>query len=416
MESGPMVGTVFAWVMAAALAVSLTGCLTVTNNPPLPDSTSTSGPSQEQSIVAVEGRNSSPPTPTSWQQTNEFVSDGVVKIETATCAGPDGVATGFLIAPDHIVTAAHVVEGDSYIAVSVEGHLVVAEVLGMDSELDLALLRTAEPLKGHLFTFTAAEPKIGDEVAALGYPLGYGYKMTKGDITGFAEKDNDISSLEKNKLQTDADINPGNSGGPLVYLNGDVAGIVVATLNEEYVGQKVDGFGYALDALVAGPLLGVWVTAGTPIQLPPCSSDTASVRTSAPTMLAFRVDVQSNHPDAQAVGDLLRRHALAINSQSYQTAFDHFTEKEQAELGGLDGWSKGHQTSEWQSITLENVTGSVDRLIAVAAVRTSQEAWNGYMGQTCSDYKIQYSVVFADGNWRIDSAPPVPGYEGPRAC
>lgn len=415
--SSPVVRIFVRSSMVVAVAMTLTGCIPVTIGPP-PGGTQ---PPTTPGAVAVS--EPSPPTatatvPSTWEETNALAANGVVKFETADCQGRSWIGSGFLISPNLIVTAAHVVEDQSSIDLvltdSTRLQSSPAEVLGIDSELDLALVRSSVPFSGHVFTFSQQTPKIGQEVAALGFPLGYGYKMTRGGITGFGEKGSSIASLEKSKIQTDASINGGNSGGPLVYLDGVVAGIVVATLNEEYVGHKVDGFGYAVDATIAAPQVEAWRNSATVIPLTSCASPKP---TPAPTsQTSLPIVVKTISPSSQEIANFLLWHALSINRQDYEAAFADFTTQEQAEMGGLQVWSAGQQSSAWQSITLETLSGFDTTMLAGVSFRTYQDAAYGYNGQTCSDFSVNYTLVHSGGRWLIESAKSPSGFETPRAC
>ena len=64
---------------------------------------------------------------------------------------------------------------------------------------------------------------IGEQVAAIGHPLGLGYSVTKGIISALRDEASDQFAVGFD--QTDAAINPGNSGGPLFNMWGSVVGI-----------------------------------------------------------------------------------------------------------------------------------------------------------------------------------------------
>jgi serine protease Do len=106
-----------------------------------------------------------------------------------------------------------------------------AEVVGIDGETDIALLRVKLP-KEHpqIAEFGDSDRiEIGQQVLAIGHPFGLGYAVTTGVISGFG-----ISPMfgpdQEAVLQTSAAINPGNSGGPLVDLGGKVIGLNASLL------------------------------------------------------------------------------------------------------------------------------------------------------------------------------------------
>src|SRR5439155_27035692 len=111
------------------------------------------------------------------------VKSGVVRIEVTLCSGgapARAIGTGFLVAPRLVATVEHVVAGASVIVVKRDGKkLATATVIGKDADRDLALVRLSRPVEGYIFKLTEASPRIGDEVAALGFPLGLPLTLTR---------------------------------------------------------------------------------------------------------------------------------------------------------------------------------------------------------------------------------------------
>ena len=67
---------------------------------------------------------------------------------------------------------------------------------------------------------SAEVPRIGSDVYAVGHPLGLGWTISRGIVSGLPVIN------RRPMVQTDAPISPGNSGGPLVDEHGNVVGIV----------------------------------------------------------------------------------------------------------------------------------------------------------------------------------------------
>jgi len=136
------------------------------------------------------------------------------------------VGSGVIIDKDgQILTNAHVVDGAASLTVTLDsGNKTPARILGLDPVLDLALLRvdsTAALPTARLGDSAAV--KVGDEVVAIGNPIGLDQTMTRGIVSGLNRLLPGIS--DEPMIQTDAPINPGNSGGPLVDRCGGVVGI-----------------------------------------------------------------------------------------------------------------------------------------------------------------------------------------------
>jgi S1-C subfamily serine protease/Holliday junction resolvasome RuvABC ATP-dependent DNA helicase subunit len=137
--------------------------------------------------------------------------------------------TGFFVSADgYVVTNAHVVEGcDDPKVVCGLTEPSVAQVLARDAQNDLALLKV-DFAPDHVAALRASV-KVGEEIAAFGYPLqgtlSTGGNFTTGNISALAGMRND-----SRHLQITAPVQPGNSGGPVVDQAGNVIGVVVSGL------------------------------------------------------------------------------------------------------------------------------------------------------------------------------------------
>ncbi|WOH83884.1 trypsin-like peptidase domain-containing protein [Bradyrhizobium sp. BEA-2-5] len=167
------------------------------------------------------------------------VGPAVVRVET----GPKvpngrergGLGSGIVISPDGLVlTNSHVVGSSKEIRLrDVEGHVGDAQVLGVDPDTDLALLR-ANGVR-HLPYAALGNSKSlrrGQLVIAIGNPLGFESTVTAGVVSALGRSIRSVSGRTiEDVIQTDAALNPGNSGGPLVSSNAEVIGINTAIIN-----------------------------------------------------------------------------------------------------------------------------------------------------------------------------------------
>src|SRR6266446_2903450 len=107
------------------------------------------------------------------------------------------------------------------------------ELLGADPILDVAALRIPVPDAG-LPKATLGDSdalQVGEEVVAIGNPMGLEQTLTRGVISGIDRLLPEFPlNLMLPLIQTDAAINPGNSGGPLVNRCGEVVGLTSALL------------------------------------------------------------------------------------------------------------------------------------------------------------------------------------------
>ena len=167
------------------------------------------------------------------------VGPAVVRVETGPKV-PDrrergGLGSGIVISPDGLVlTNSHVVGTSKEIRLrDVEGHVGDAQVLGVDPDTDLALLR-ANGVR-HLPYAALGNSKTlrrGQLVIAIGNPLGFESTVTAGVVSALGRSIRSVSGRTiEDVIQTDAALNPGNSGGPLVSSHAEVIGINTAIIN-----------------------------------------------------------------------------------------------------------------------------------------------------------------------------------------
>ena len=134
----------------------------------------------------------------------------------------ESFGSGFLISKNGLIaTNYHVVENDNSPFVQLyDGSIVIGKIVDFDKKLDLALIKIQ--LETLFLTLGALldDVNIGDDVIAIGTPMGLDYSVSKGIISSVRTFDN------VKVIQTDCAINEGNSGGPLVSLTtGKVVGI-----------------------------------------------------------------------------------------------------------------------------------------------------------------------------------------------
>jgi serine protease Do len=160
------------------------------------------------------------------------VRKGVVALR-ALGTGRDAYGSGIIVAPEgHVLTALHVVEGATAIAVTLDdGEELTGRVRAWDRSIDVALLEVVAP--GRTFpTATLAPddaPDVGETVVAVSNPFGLGTSVSKGVLSAVGRR-NVVEGQKAPLLQTDAAINPGSSGGALVNLHGEVIGLITAII------------------------------------------------------------------------------------------------------------------------------------------------------------------------------------------
>lgn len=151
-----------------------------------------------------------------------------------------------------ILTNHHVIDGADEIAVNLaNGETLQAELVGSDSETDIALLRVEAKGLTALPLADSDQLQVGDFVVAIGNPFGLGQTVTSGIVSALGRSGLGIEGYE-NFIQTDASINPGNSGGALVNLRGELVGLNTAILSKS--GGNV-GIGFAIPSNMSKEVL-----------------------------------------------------------------------------------------------------------------------------------------------------------------
>ncbi|MFB3924142.1 MAG: trypsin-like peptidase domain-containing protein [Terriglobia bacterium] len=166
---------------------------------------------------------------------------------TAVVAPQSGAGSGVIVDPaGYIVTNSHVVEGARRVEVLLaampadkakwrsilkpRGKLVPAQIVGVDRETDLAVLKIQEEGLSTLEWGNSDDVRQGQLVMAFGSPLGLENSVTLGVVSSVARQLRPDDPMIY--IQTDAPINPGNSGGPLVDTEGRVVGINTLILSQ----------------------------------------------------------------------------------------------------------------------------------------------------------------------------------------
>lgn len=171
--------------------------------------------------------------------------------------------SGFVVDPTgFILTNAHVVEGAQQVRVVLasevepdpslrsivrpRGRELVAEVVGVDRETDLAVLRIPERSLPALRFGDSDGLRRGEIVFAFGSPLGLEESVTMGVVSALGRQRGPEDPMVF--VQTDAPINPGNSGGPLIDTEGAVVGINTFILSQS---GGSEGIGFAVPSNIA---------------------------------------------------------------------------------------------------------------------------------------------------------------------
>lgn len=189
----------------------------------------------------------------------------VYKIVGNAVCGRGIEGSGWVFAPNRIMTNAHVVAGvRDPLVITDSGRELEAEVVLFDPKIDLAVLRVNGLNAPVLELDTTAGP--GDDAAILGYPgdgpfdaraarIRQQITLQSPDIYGYGQ-------LERETYSIRGLVRSGNSGGPLISPAGKVLGIIfAASLTDKMTGYAITD-DQAADALRAGRTAGAEVSTG----------------------------------------------------------------------------------------------------------------------------------------------------------
>jgi 2-alkenal reductase len=175
-----------------------------------------------------------------------------------------GAGSGFFYdRQGHIVTNAHVVDDAEVVDVVLYDETIVsAQVIGMDDDSDLAVLRVDLPASQQTPLPLADSDAVlpGQEVIAIGNPFGRQSSMTYGIVSAVGRTIGSLTPFSiPQAIQTDAAINPGNSGGPLLTLRGEVIGV---NAQIESAVRANAGVGFAIPSNIVSRVVPVLIAEG----------------------------------------------------------------------------------------------------------------------------------------------------------
>jgi S1-C subfamily serine protease len=218
--------------------------------------------------VAVQGPSPDVAAPDSKIARNPAVraaGDGVVRVLGTACGlGVEG--SGWIAAPDLVVTNAHVVAGESDTTVTPAGSETALDATPVhyDPENDLALLRV-NGLGGRTLSLSP-DVRSGTPGAVLGYPENGPFTITPARVgaTGpvVTQDSYGRGPITRELTALRGDVHSGNSGGPIVEADGKVMGTVFAATTQGRPG------GYAVPNDVVRSALN---DSGGPVGTGPCT-------------------------------------------------------------------------------------------------------------------------------------------------
>jgi S1-C subfamily serine protease len=300
----------------------------------------------------------------------------VVMVELA-----DGtVGSGFLYnKKGDIITNAHVVAGVEDVKVrTTDAKGFDGKVIGISTETDVALVRV-EALKNQepVRISKHHDAELGEEILALGSPLGLQNTVTTGIISG-TNRDFDLPPYKYSGVhQISAPIAPGNSGGPLLdRKDGQVIGMNSARMEEGEIGFSI------------------------PIEdiLPLAESWSQNPMKSLPTDLGLDVSEEiSENKKLETADYLISYYIESVNFHDYVTAYSLLGSSLQSEMS-YEAFRK--QFNDLLSIKIQHLnTEKKGEKIQVDADVIAEIKQNGK--KTEQKYKASYIVAYEHEQARI---------------
>src|ERR1700686_286038 len=177
------------------------------------------------------------------------IEPSVVELNVTTAQGQQ-IGSGVIIdAKGDIVTNNHVVNGQQTIQIVLSnGSTEQGQLIGTSPANDLAVVRI-QPF-AHMTVAQIGNSSslvVGQEVLAIGNPLGITETATKGIVSALNRSVTESTGTTiSNAIQTDAAINPGNSGGALINLQGQLVGIPTLTAVNTESNTAASGVSFAI--------------------------------------------------------------------------------------------------------------------------------------------------------------------------
>ena len=198
--------------------------------------------------------------------------------------------SGFFVSTDgYLITNNHVVKNARSVKVKNGAGIFPAEVVRTDEVRDLALLKISGQFKPLLISTN--DEQLGDSVFTIGFPditlQGMEPKYTDGKISSLSGIKDDPT-----EYQISVQVQPGNSGGPLVNANGNVAGVIVARLNDFAALKSMGSLPQNVNYAIKGQILRDFLSQSPEIKLTSVpdstgSSVVASVQKSVAIVLVY---------------------------------------------------------------------------------------------------------------------------------
>ncbi|OZB90127.1 S1C family serine protease [Paenibacillus sp. XY044] len=304
----------------------------------------------------------------------EIIEDSQKRV--VTIESGDGLGSGFLYnVQGDLLTNAHVVAGSEQVTVRTLNHEEYkGTVIGIGTDTDIAVVRVPELKK--LTPLPVAEgykAEVGDEVLALGSPLGLENTVTTGIISGLGRSFDIDPYTYSNLYQISAPITHGNSGGPLVSAEtGEVLGINSAAVNQE------SGIGFSI------PISSILQQAGEWSKTPMTALPSAE----------YGMDSDGSVTDEQ---DMVAYFYQSLNNGDYVTAYSLLGSEWQSGISYED-FRAGYLNTGYITLGPLMLEEQDDGALVSVDITAEERRKTGTVYQ---GYRMSYSVGYENGELKI---------------
>ena len=138
--------------------------------------------------------------------------------------------SGFVVAPNRVMSNAHVVAGSDSVTVEVDGQTYDASVVSYDPNADISILDVPEPAVAAAAVRRGARRRPAPTRIVMGYPGGGDFTATPARVREIIELNGpDIyrtTTVTREVYTIRGTVRQGNSGGPMIDRGGKVLGVV----------------------------------------------------------------------------------------------------------------------------------------------------------------------------------------------
>lgn len=279
-----------------------------------------------------------------------------------------------------IITNAHVVAGALNVKVkTADARTLDGKVIGIGTDMDIAVVRVPELADTEPLALAQnSNADVGDNVLALGSPLGLQNTITTGIISGVGRDFTIDPYVYTNLYQISAPIAPGNSGGPLIHADtGEVLGINSAMASES------NTIGFSIPVSEIQETVQKW-SKNPGKDLPKTSKPATDTVSDAPSV----------QDDAQYIVSYFYE---SLSMQDYVTAYSLLGSRWQSNLSYADFRQGYIQTGE---VSIDSIIASKDGdQVKVTVEITAEERKD--TGTVYSSYKIDYVLGYENDILKI---------------